>query len=48
MNKWNGGAGPFKILVPATKMPLLPRQPLSIAHLPKGLYVYRLVAKDRV
>jgi hypothetical protein len=27
---------------------LLPRQPLSIAQLPKGLYVYRLVAKDRV
>ena len=27
---------------------LLPRQPVPIGHLPPGLYVYRLVAKDRV
>ena len=27
---------------------LLPRQPVPIGHLPAGLYVYRLIAKDRV
>ena len=27
---------------------LLPRQPVPIGHLPPGLYVYRLVARDRV
>ena len=27
---------------------LLPRQPVAIGHLPPGLYVYRLVARDRV
>ena len=34
-----------RVLLPTA---VLPRQPLSIAHLPKGLYLYRLVAKDRV
>ena len=34
-----------RVLLPTA---VLPRQPLSIAHLPKGLYAYRLVAKDRV
>ena len=31
-----------------TTTTLLPRQPVPIGHLPAGLYVYRLVAKDRV
>ena len=31
-----------------TTTTLLPRQPVAIGHLPPGLYVYRLVAKDRV
>ena len=31
-----------------TTTALLPRQPVPIGHLPAGLYVYRLVAKDRV
>ena len=32
----------------ASTATLLPRQPLSIAHLPKGRYAYRLVTKNRV
>ena len=31
-----------------TATTLLPRQPVPIGHLPAGLYVYRLIAKDRV
>ena len=31
-----------------TATTLLPRQPVPIGHLPPGLYVYRIVAKDRV
>ena len=40
------------LLVPGTTgtapTTLLPRQPVPIGHLPPGLYVYRLVARDRV